>query len=263
MWHSEFVKTLQAATDQYTGPNNVQTIMTTGSELYAKLKKNMSFVNLANEILQKCMLIMQNTVCVGPHCVQMEAAKTQLYNALGHRLVHHVLGKPDKVRGVFKSLHEIGHKFVQELATCSGQTIKSPFQHADTQKAPNAQDAPKDVQLFRQQTSAIQALATDDIKDGVHIKDTAAKDKKADVFVVTFVKDATGADIVRLSPPMSTCTSAATPVDFEPAEVLKHLRTKRFKVVNAKAHEKDPIAVKLFSTTSPSNYSVTYHPQYI
>ena len=45
----------------------------------------------------------------------------------GIRMVHHVVQKPCKSRGIFKSLHDIGAAFVQQLADVTGQPLVSPW----------------------------------------------------------------------------------------------------------------------------------------
>ena len=120
----EIIKAMIAATAQYTGLNNMQVLICSGSELVNKLTKQASFAKMADGILSSCTNIAANTPCKDP---AQDSGKTVLLNVLGHRLVHHVIGKPDKIRGAFTSLQDIGHAFCQDLATISGQKVGSPF----------------------------------------------------------------------------------------------------------------------------------------
>ena len=52
-------------------------------------------------------------------------------NLFGVRMVHHVLKKPDTSRGIFESMHDIGHAFAVDVANLTGKDFKCGWTKSD------------------------------------------------------------------------------------------------------------------------------------
>ena len=104
-------------------------------------------ISFADSIKSQGNDIAQKIVNASPEKAPLVAV---VLNTLGVRLVHHVFKKQDPRTPKFNALHDVGHRFVQDLADVANQQIMSPW--APSAKSADAADKPtqqeKDVSVF-------------------------------------------------------------------------------------------------------------------
>ena len=112
-------KAIACASDKYCGPNGEVTLIKVG-DISAMSSKHKPFVLQGEKLLSESRKLFATS---GASSVSRAA----LLGLLDCRVVHHIFQRPDPARGSFKSLNDIGHMFVQDLASVAGKTLASPW----------------------------------------------------------------------------------------------------------------------------------------
>ena len=135
LFRMDSIRAMLAAGDKYAS-NGVQALLNAVDiRKMQDPKKLHPFVVIADKMKSQ-------GIAIAAKVAAPDAAVKGALCLFGIRLVHQVFQKPDEARGVFKSLHDIGHMFIQDLSNIAGVPITSPWSATAAPK-PDAADAPK------------------------------------------------------------------------------------------------------------------------
>ena len=122
------------ASDEY-AKGSEQTLLTPG-DVAALATRHRPHAIAADFMMHQAKAIMVE----GGFCTakSMEGITASLFYLLQVRLVHHVFRKEDRSRGVFQTMHDIGHAFCADLASAFGVAVNSPWTATPAVAAKNA-----------------------------------------------------------------------------------------------------------------------------
>ena len=131
------IRAMLGASDKYSN-NGVQSLFIS-TDFTVNFKKKNVLVEQANKMKDVGIaLVAEHAGAAANHAVVQSAL-----DLFGIRLVHYVGEKPDPLKGVFGSMHDIGYTFVQDLATLLNKEIQSPWAPSAKLKNKDVDEAPK------------------------------------------------------------------------------------------------------------------------
>lgn len=237
LFRQDMLRAMASASAQYATGDQMQTLLSETD--ITKLAKS-PLTALADKMKGQGLELLKQ------HGLEMKGAVMASTHLFGIRLVHHVAQKPDKTRGKFESLHDIGHTFVQEIANITGAQLLSPWKPsgspAETMETAHA-PAEKTFKQFDSDGSVDrgQLFAEKGISVGNHVRNIKAKE----TYRITMVDASDQLVLQHATKPDISLRLAA-------AHFLKALTQGEYKVVPTPADNEKEIIADWATTANPT-----------
>jgi len=134
-FRQDLIKAMVGASDKYTNRVGAQNLAEVAA-LKGILHKSHDMAMLADKMKTIAFDILEK------QSVQLTVPINTALDLFGIRMAHHVLQKPDPSRGIYKSMHDIGHAFTKDIANLIGKPFASPWMGAEHTPAAIACKAP-------------------------------------------------------------------------------------------------------------------------
>ena len=203
-FRQDLIKAMVSASDKYCKVDGAQNLVDNATIKSLTQDTKHKMVMLVEKMKTKAIELLQE------HEVERTPQVDTALNIFGVRMVHHVLKKPDPTRGIYKSLHDIGHAFGQDVANLTGKAFGTPWtptcarapaqgQSGDT-AAPQVQGGLKPIAADGT-ISKLRIFEREGLLQGAHVKHSKTKttycitEVKADDQVTLEAIDAREGDI--------------------------------------------------------------------